>query len=37
MKPIHSEKFANAMKNVARGGFQQMIFESNEIAEAAKN
>ena len=37
MKPIHSEKVANAMLNICEGEHQQVVFESNEIAELAKN
>ena len=32
MKPIHSEKVANAMIKIANENVQQSIFESNEIA-----
>ena len=37
MKPIHSENVANAMLNICEGDHQQIVFESNEIAELAKN
>ena len=37
MKPIHSEKVAKAMIKVSNSKFQQIIFESNEIAEVADN
>ena len=37
MKPIQSENVANAMLNICEGDHQQIVFESNEIAELAKN
>ena len=37
MKPIQSEKVAQAMINVSNGDFQKTIFESNEIVEVANN
>ncbi len=37
MKPIHSEKVAKAMLNICEGEHQQVVFESNEIVELAKN
>ena len=35
MKPIRSEKVAQAMINVVQKDFKQTIFESNEIVEAS--
>ena len=35
MKPIQSEKVAQAMINVAQKDYKQTIFESNEIVEAS--
>ena len=37
MKPVQSEKVAQAMINVSNGDFQKTIFESNEIVEVANN
>ena len=37
MKPIHSEKVAKAMLKICEDEQQQVVFESNEIIELAKN
>jgi len=37
MKPIHSEKVAKAMLKICEDEHQQVVFESNEIVELAKN
>jgi len=37
MKPIHSEKVAKAMLKICKDEDQQVVFESNEIVELAKN
>ena len=37
MKPIHSEKVAKAMINICTNAHSNVIFESNEIVELAKN
>ena len=37
MKPVQSEKVAQAMINVSNGDFEKTIFESNEIVEVANN
>ena len=36
MKPIHSEKVAKAMIQIANENIQQIIFESNEISDLVK-
>ena len=37
MKPIHSEIVAKAMLKICEHEYQQVVFESNEIVELAKN
>ena len=37
MKPIQSEKVAQAMINISNDDFQQQIFESNEIVEVSNS
>ena len=37
MKPIHSEKVANAMIKISNGNFNQNVFESNEIVEVSNS
>ena len=37
MKPIQSEKVANAMIKISNGDFRQQVFESNEIVEISNN
>ena len=37
MKPIHSENVAYAMLKICESDHQQVVFESNEIAQLAKN
>ena len=37
MKPIHSEKVAQAMIKISNGDFKQNIFESNEIVEVSNS
>jgi len=37
MKPIHSKKVAKAMINICKDEYQQVVFESDEIVELAKN
>ena len=36
MKPIHSEKVAKAMIQIANENIQQIIFESNEISDLVR-
>ena len=37
MKPIHSEKVANAMIKISNANFNQNVFESNEIVEVSNS